>query len=835
MKKSTIAFALLIFGVILLLSNSSAAQLLQAGNLDNTFGNAGKIRDGFGSGYDKGRDLVIQPDGKIVVVGNSADGNFGGISVARYNADGTPDYSFGNSGKTLNTALKALSQAVALQTDGKIVVTGETRETKSVFFAVRFNSDGSVDKGFGVGGTTTVQFGTLNDRAVDISILPDGKIILAGTTAINYGIYDYDFAFARLKSDGSLDVKFGNSGKIVSKITNNTDVLTSIAVQTDGKILAVGKSDSITGFPFPSSAFTVVRYDQDGTIDRRFGNNGIISIYGYYAQANSVVLQSDGKIVVAGARKFNDPIVARFLADGRPDSSFGASGIVSLPLIEDQYSLKDIAIQPDGKIVGIGSFTVIRLNSDGTFDGDFGNAGVFYQDTSSANFSNAAVEIQPDEKIVIGGRFQEDFAAVRLTNRGTRDLRFGRNGLATTDVGNISASIRDLVVQNDGKIVTVGYAKMPKLHFAVARYNSDGSPDASFGNNGKVFTTINSENCEARKVILQTDGKIIVAGSTLNGQIASYGNYDFVFVRYNTDGTIDETFGNNGKTVTDFGSPHEEIMSVIVQPDGKILALGGSNSSYIRSNLVARYNADGSLDTSFGDSGKTATYISENYVKTIGMVLQTGGKILVIGNDYNNIVLMRYNPDGAIDSSFGNNGKSLIANSNTNPEFGYDVIAQPDGKIIVVGLKYLPFPNHNDSAFQLTRINADGLLDSSFGNNGKVITLIRSGYTRATSAALQPDGKIIAAGFSSNGNDLDFAVVRYNQDGSPDRLFCNSNCSPFNQNKVIINLSPGDDIPFAVKTDNEGGIIVAGESAEVFSMVRLTGNFSYNQKTKGDF
>jgi uncharacterized delta-60 repeat protein len=249
-------------------------------------------------------------------------------------------------------------------------------------------------------------------------------------------------------------------------------------------------------------------------------------------------------------------------------------------------------------------------------------------------------------------------------------------------------------------------------HFAVARYNPDGSLDTTFGTNGKVTTDFNNRPDNLNALALQPDGKIVAAGISLN--FANF--YNFGLARYNPDGSLDASFGSGGKVTTDFfgfDGEDDEAFAVAVQTDGKIIAAGTAN---LRGDFgLARYNADGSLDASFGTGGKVTT-------------------------DFN--------------------GKADVGSSMT---------LQPDGKIIVAGIANVtaPPPNAQNTSgdFALARYNTNGTLDSSFGNGGKVTTDFSGSLDAANAVALQPDGKIVAAGAADNsiskGIGFDFALARY--------------------------------------------------------------------------
>ncbi|MBA2434942.1 MAG: hypothetical protein H0V54_07660, partial [Chthoniobacterales bacterium] len=234
---------------------------------------------------------------------------------------------------------------------------------------------------------------------------------------------------------------------------------------------------------------------------------------------------------------------------------------------------------------------------------------------------------------------------------GDLDPTFGTNGKVTTDFGTIIDEARAVAVQPDGKIVTAGATVGGNFFdFALARYNTDGSLDITFGTGGKVTTAFNTNNDEAFAVALQADGKIVAAGFAVIG-----GTDDFALARYNTNGSLDTTFGTGGKVTTAFGSSIDRAHAVAVQPDGKIVAagravIGGGSFDF----ALARYNTDGSLDTTFGTGGKVTTACGSSNDEAFAVALQPDGKIVAAGRVFSNkedFALARYNTDGSLDTT----------------------------------------------------------------------------------------------------------------------------------------------------------------------------------------
>ena len=347
---------------------------------------------------------------------------------------------------------------------------------------------------------------------------------------------------------------------------------------------------------------------------------------------------------------------------------------------------------------------------------------------------------------------------------GVLDPSFGRGGVATTWLNGNSASA--LVIQPDGKLVVVGTwtptGSSMGSSFALARYSSTGMPDPDFGSDGVVTTTLGGfapgTSAGAEAAVLQPDGKIVVAG--WGPGAAPPNNRQFTLVRYNPDGSLDTSFGNGGIVTTGVGLIDSTAYAVVLQADGKIVAGGEATDTIGNLSALVRYLPDGSLDTSFGSGG--VIVFGGGYGGGLdALALQPDGKLLGVGTLE---PLTRFNADGTRDPSFGSGGASGA------PTTGANALAlQADGKIVVAG-------GESESRFVLVRVNSDGTADTSFGNGGVVTTQIGSGNAVASGVAVQPDGKIVAAGSSAShdpyGNPSElFTLARYTTGGSLDSTF----------------------------------------------------------------
>lgn len=405
----------------------------------------------------------------------------------------------------------------------------------------------------------------------------------------------------------------------------------------------------------------------------------------------------------------------------------------------------------------------IALAADGDLDIKFGNGGKVVTDFNNSTDWLGRVAVQADGKIVAIGDTHPSHrgALARYNLDGTLDAKFGNGGKVIT-VANVRESAAGLLILPDGKIMISGSIDLPSSQdtsFALLRYNSDGSVDPTFGNGGTVTTNIGVDDDQAYAIALQSDGKIVAAGRRgIQFYPTDQRKGNVALARYNPDGSLDATFGNGGIVVNDFGQGLESYaIALMIQPDGKIVIAGESNYEF----LVARYNSNGTLDTTFGNGGHAFANFSNNWDRGTDAVLQRDGKIVLVGlsilnSPYDSFAMARFNSDGSFDQSFGNGGKVLMVD-----EGDLNAVAlQSDGKVIALGNN-----NSSNSPFVLLRFLVNGSLDSTFGSGGRITTSFGGATTWGVALALQPDGRLVAGGLTSSDiyfQNSDFALARYN-------------------------------------------------------------------------
>ena len=404
-------------------------------------------------------------------------------------------------------------------------------------------------------------------------------------------------------------------------------------------------------------------------------------------------------------------------ADGFLDPSFSGNGKISTPVTANSDFSKDIAVQKDGKIVAAGNtsnldFVVVRYNYNGSLDPSFGAGGIVITDVSQFDLGTG-VAIQSDGKIVVGGHVwfgtgADQFALLRYNSDGSLDSTFDGDGIVITPAG---AQILDIQLQPDDKIVAAGFAATgatgDSADFAVARYNPDGSLDATFGGTGLVtydFFPLVSSTEVAWSMALQPDGKIVAAGeSDITSGLAT----DIALVRFNTDGSLDATFGTGGQIVRDLGSDYDSIRALLVQPDGYIVGCG----------------------TFIGSGGGGYTF---------------------------DVNLVRYSPGGTPDPNFGTNGVAMPSMPNSN-DLCEALLLLPDGSLMASGFYETLFQGD----FGIFKFLSNGNLDPAFGSGGLLTADFHTSDDESQAFALQSDGKILVTGGSgSNVTQDDFGTAR---------------------------------------------------------------------------
>jgi len=369
-------------------------------------------------------------------------------------------------------------------------------------------------------------------------------------------------------------------------------------------------------------------------------------------------------------------------AQGDLDPSFDGDGKTTIDYGGDDYATA-VAVQPDGKIVLAGTgtanvdFVITRLNPDGSFDTSFDGDGTVGIDFGGADYAHA-VALAPDGRIVVAGGTSVNFAmaVARLNTDGSLDASFdpgGADGPGKRTFGGEDANA--VLVAPDGQIVLAGSGG-PNIDFEVVRLNPDGSFDTSFDGDGTLGIDFGSKD-HGRAAALQPDGKVVVAGQTLD-------NLGVAVARSNPDGSLDDTFDGTGKKTFGYGGS-DSAKAVALQPDGRIVVAGyaGANTAF----AVTRLNPDGSFDTSFDGDG-TAGIDFGGDDGAYAVTLAPNGKIVVAGVGMGGVGtgafgVARVQPGGAPDTTFSFDGKTTVDYGGL--DYANAVALAPDGTIVVAG------------------------------------------------------------------------------------------------------------------------------------------------------
>lgn len=389
---------------------------------------------------------------------------------------------------------------------------------------------------------------------------------------------------------------------------------------------------------------------------------------------------------------------------------------------------------------------------------------------------------------------------------GILDATFSTDGKVITSFPGLS-DVFALAIQPDQKIVAAGHVRKNNSYdFALARYQPDGSLDNSFGTDGKRFVHFGYGDDYGKSVLLQADGKIIVTGYASNGA-----HSDFALARLLENGDLDTTFGVQGLQTVAIGPGASEGWSAALQADGKIVMAGTAYLNATQSLIaLARFTSEGTLDSLFGIAGIITTALDSLNDHAQAVAIQTDGKIVVAGygrfGAYTDFALLRYQINGALDTAFGAQGKLLTDFTGFN-DYGYAMTLQPDGKIVVAGTTT---SGTSLQSFALARYEANGILDNTFGVNGKTKININNLLVPniAQAVTLQSDGKIVAAGYCyiPGYATLNFALARFHTDGNLDLDFNGTGM-------VSTPLQVGNDQARAVAVQADGKIVAAGRSA----------------------
>ena len=725
---------------------------------------------------------------------------------------------FGNNGvaRSLGSHSTQLN-ALASLPNGRIIAVGwhDNAGEKDMLVA-RFHSTGAPDLTFSPTGVRSYDISLdYDDEALCVAVAPDGNILIGGIAG-GYG------SIIKINSQGNLVSSFGTGGKV--KYDQLYSTVEDILVTPQGTIYGVGKGFDTDNIVFRK--LKVQAYNSNGTLLTSFADNGKYTRTDFVVWHKTTVagaLQSDGKIIVGGttpsaSNLLDKWFLVRLNTDGSSDVTFHDDGLVEDPETATAY-LKDVVVGTDGSIY-VGGFENLdsgfptlavakKFKPDGNSDNSFNMTGTAWQRNHAMAY---AITTDADGKVYFVGSFGE-----ANDNKDFIIGSFDANGEPDFDVdymdklpGTTHGELLNMIRLSDGSFVACGYAVGYDQRYGVLRkYNADGTLNEGFNKGGANFVRHTDGN--TNDVVVQADGKILAGGTYVHDG----SNTGVSVARFLADGSPDLSFGTYGYVRYDLSETREFLFDLHAYPDGKILIGGstyGDNSG--EDFLVARLNADGSLDDSFGTNGfvthHVGAYAKHNRLNAFKVDQQ--GRILIAGDgnfdggSYHYSTLMRLLPNGARDPDFAVNGVFNI-NLTVVHDFFYDVVIAEDGSIYAAGYGMV------NVGGAVVKLNDAGILDTSFGIEGVFYTDWKEGHISAAMAIeLQEDGKLVVGcsqELKSDATETNAFIYRLLPSGETDQTF--------GENGIV-------EVPFSSVRGlviHDDIIYLSGSSSTMFYMSRL--------------
>lgn len=646
----------------------------------------------------------------------------------------------------------------------------------------------TLDASFGTGGSVTTDFarGTAYARAV--AVQPDGKVLAVG------GSGSSTLAAVRFNADGSVDSSYGTGGKLtlgaVPDGTGYTDGIRAAGLAADDTL--------IVGGTFPR----VARLSASGTLDATFENPGLSSNYGVM----DLVVQPDGKTVIVGDALGGVEIL-RYTTDGLLDATFSGDGRQVIPLASS--SGWGVTIASDGDIVAVGTksgdVAVVRVTSNGTPDGEWGTDGVVTTDLGGTDRGVAAVALPGGGIAIAGNANTWTPAVVAYEADGALDTAFAGDGIATMAPDSVQMS--GLARDSSGALYMAAGGSAGTSGGKVWKFTSTGSSDASFGTSGVATTGVGGTGD-----IIAVGSKILVAGSS---------DRSLAVARLNASGTPDAAWSGDGVATVPFAGGMDVVGALLAMPDGGFM-VGGQVPNLAFG--VARYSPGGALDASFGTAGLSTVSLSSGtdlFGAVTAMKRQEDGKVVALGTNQNGgSRVVRYQPSGALDTGFSS-GTPTFSSPAGNVDIPFstfttpvDIFAQPDQKLLVLG--------SGGSSIHLARFTSTGAVDATFDGDGMAQATVPGTTSVGVVAAVQQsDGKLVAGGRATKPGSFEFVpfVARLTAAGALD--------TTFSDDGVVLGDSPGGVSALAV---DSGGRILTGGS----SVTRYTATGTLDSSFSGD-
>jgi uncharacterized delta-60 repeat protein len=733
------------FLVLACCASSAGAQV---GVLDPEFGDAGRAVAGFGrTSFHGGDAVVLLPDDRFIVAGSAFSASAGSVTLTRFHPNGAVDSTFGDDGTALihfDNGADATATDVVRRPDGRLLVAAYDGAIENRILA--FTAGGQIDSTFGQAGHLVAPI-----RVRSLVLQTDGRIVAAGysgplSTAV--------LSVARFGPNGDLDLTFGEDGIVLVPFSAGNSSANALALDEQGRVVVVGRADGTTG------GIAIARILANGTLDGTFGTAGIVVVPITFVEGRDVGILDDQRIVVAGSGSNGNGgaiHTLRLLPDGSRDPSYGGTGVFVVPVPGSNEDVRAVLPQADGGMIiagdawdGVGpqSFLLARVLGDGSLDPSFGAGGIVNVAVAPGYAAAFDASQRPDGRILAIGQIMEGIGAARYLPNGALDEAFGEDGaIRVYGVGPGFDRASRLAVRPDGRLLvgetSEGYPCY--LCATVVQFDPDGRTDSTFGYRGKAVSSsplfVGGEYLPV-PIALQSDGKVVVASAGWPASVA--------ITRFTDNGFPDPTFGTGGTSLIFLAGGQFTVVDLAVDESGALVLVGelGDNPTAVR--LLS----DGTLDQTWGSGGVVS--IPVGIWSMVGGSLLDDGRIVLAAMrpQPTRLVLAALLPEGQLDPLFGSGGVVQEAYPNT----WFNAIAsQSDGRLVVVG--------EQTDRYAIARYTTRGARDSTFGTHGLVRITHAAGTARA--AAVQPDGRIVLAGYSGSG----FGILRLQEDGAPDSTF----------------------------------------------------------------
>lgn len=687
----------------------------------------------------------------------------------------------------------------------------------AVFAMVPYASaqPGAIEPSFGTNGTTLIGFGDGYDDSRVVVRLATGAHLVAGSASGH-------LTLARYLPTGAADLTFGERG-VVRLWSRPSSIALGLDVQSDNRIVVVG---------YDSAGPLVTRFLADGTFDPTFGAGGFADLSGVPGLSLVAIRVVPGdQILLAGSIDGNVAGTGRFAvckltASGSMDSTFDGDGLQSTT-IPNGGSASCMALQSDGKIVlggwarnaGSGySLALVRYTASGALDTSFDGDGRVITTIGSATASSFVNDIvmqtvsgSPQKLLVAGSTtvspVNREGVLARYDLSGALDTAFGTGGIVVQAISFGDDTFQRLRFvagtdrANPARIFVGGYASFPTStpSALLCSYNISGALNTSFGSNGMVITPIGTGQTEVRSLVF-TGERLVVSGYAYQGTEVQ----DFMLARFlASTGAFDPTFDGDGMVLDDIGDSEAQAQACARQADGRIVLAGSSRGGYLQ--VVARLNANGSLDSTFSGDARASIVTGGSISYLTDVAVQADQKIVVMGttllNNVYRVTVARLLPSGSLDPSFGNAGLAFLPPRSPS-DISAGLAIQSDGRLLLASAAW----NGTDDSVRVTRLLATGQVDVSFGTGGTVM-LAGGGYElKYPALALQPDGRSLVVGqrrrYVFPQNLYEVVAIRLTSTGALD--------ATFGVGGVATILAGSDQLPADVLVQSDGRIVVTG-------------------------